>query len=551
MRARSERRYAEDPLQPLYDAVEGHTGVPVGSFPRFIRTCHGQVVEVRSIDATWVENIYKEVICYGKQTIRWGQRIHPHPIIEWATRKFVLQKLQRVIAINPVQALLDAIPSLSLPETGGAIEFENAILKWIRVKVSEARASRRPELQEGVIAWATMCVDLELYGFGERLLVLLEDRTSTQRGRRDRVTMFDEFEGPYTPEELGRIDDALRNAPEVTSTHRALIGLCRDWGLRPIQIALLTADDVGADHGGPYVQVTSVKGKIRSRMRRNPGNFRKRYVTDATYLSLLEVIKHSRSKVSYWMDCIEREMNVTLDRALIHLPIFPMRRGAARLVTYLQDPSLYPYLMHSDSTHISRAIVDLSDILGVVVSSSSETCGLGVLALSASRFRATKGTSLALQGHDMAEVVEALDHHSATSVKHYFKMSRALEAKINSAANNSPEIVEAVATWEGRLINRRAASDLLGRGGRPVSNLGVCTKSDDCTYWPTRSCYGCSLFRPYREANHALALSHLEEDREMIKNQSTGSAASLLDHAIRGAQLIVLAIAEGNVQDGE
>jgi len=372
MRARSERRYAEDPLQPLYDAVEGHTGVPVGSFPRFIRTCHGQVVEVRSIDATWVENIYKEVICYGKQTIRWGQRIHPHPIIEWATRKFVLQKLQRVIAINPVQALLDAIPSLSLPETGGAIEFENAILKWIRVKVSEARASRRPELQEGVIAWATMCVDLELYGFGERLLVLLEDRTSTQRGRRDRVTMFDEFEGPYTPEELGRIDDALRNAPEVTSTHRALIGLCRDWGLRPIQIALLTADDVGADHGGPYVQVTSVKGKIRSRMRRNPGNFRKRYVTD-----------------------------------------------------------------------------------------------------------------------------------------------------------------------------------LLGRGGRPVSNLGVCTKSDDCTYWPTRSCYGCSLFRPYREANHALALSHLEEDREMIKNQSTGSAASLLDHAIRGAQLIVLAIAEGNVQDGE
>ena len=297
-----------------------------------------------------------------------------------------------------------------------------------------ARDQHQNDLAEGLSAYVDYCLDSDVRGFDDVTWVHIHRFRRPKRHQTD-LTMFDADGGPLTPAELASIDDALRTSDTLTPPDRAAVLLCRDWGLRPIQIALLPTWDLGEDEGGPFVLVPSVKGRVRSRMRRHLANRLKRYIADDTALAIQETLDWYRPEVDASFAAFKNLLSNPEDVHAIEHPIFPIFRSESRLTQYLQDESLRPYALMTESHRVSARIREVGQKIAIP---SGE--GGDLLELSASRFRYTKGVTLALQGFSAEYIAEALDHRSTPTVRHYCRYSMQLAAYINSVAKRSPEI---------------------------------------------------------------------------------------------------------------
>ena len=75
-----------------------------------------------------------------------------------------------------------------------------------------------------------------------------------------------------------------------------------------------------------------------------------------------------------------------------------------------------------------------------------------------------------------------------------------------------------------------------------IANLGKCLKKTQCEMHPTVSCYSCSRFRPFKNADHEAQLKVIEAERDFVKANSSGAVLHQLDEAWEGAIQIVEAI---------
>ncbi|CAE1139590.1 site-specific integrase [Xanthomonas euroxanthea] len=513
-------------------------GLELEDFPKKITTVFGQVVMLyKEGSQNWSERLDIEHIGYTKLRLRWSVRFHSDDYVEWMVRRLMIEKLQSGMNLRPLVELAMRLPALVVNSDMGAESVEESIFEW----ASNSVMTGTLDVITGVRQLYEWAWEESLPGFSE---VRWEDLKSARpiAGKNSPlVTMRDVVAGPFTREELASIEGRLFSTSSVTARQSAAFLLCRDWGLRPVQLALMRVTDFSEDVGGAYVMICSVKGK-RSRLRRSKSNMVKRYVAPDTAFAIKMQIEAAAVECALILKAVEEIQKETgAPAATPPLPLFPAReRSKSRVRTFISNERISDYVLHSDSGAISNDLVRLTAQLAVPNSRAKIFFGpQQVLEISAYRLRRTKGTSLVLAGHSAEEVAEALDHATTATVKHYFRYSIEFHAFINQVHQSSPELAAAEATWSGRTISKLDEEG----GRRRVAKLGACLRDSICPLHPTVSCYGCGQFRPSTTADHAASLSDLLDLRKDLKDSSTGLMPSQLDSAVRGAKELVLYLA--------
>ncbi|MGE7137887.1 site-specific integrase [Luteibacter sp. NPDC031894] len=521
--------------QAVQKIVAARCGFSIPPFPSEVRTPHGQIVTLIQPSGEWVAELRIEDICIGAQVVPWGHRFTDDVYIEWVIRAFAIWRIQRAIRVRPLIMVLRAaalIPVRLDGDCGG-----DAIHEWTAMVDSEAATAAGPDLREGMIGLLEYGVAMGFPGFDARALRFA--RSSLRCAYSLVRVLRRPGDAPFTVSEVAAIDEAIRTSDALTSRERALLLVARDTGIRPIQMALLIWSDLRTDELGPYLDVPSVKGKVRSKRRRAVGNFRRRYLSNAAHSALEEYRCESESEANrllYRAQITLRIVNINE----VNRPIFPHARESLRTIELSGHESLAPYLLHSTGGEISLEIGHTTVQLAVADDRGGREARLKI---SATRMRRTKATSLVMQGCSAEEIAEAMDHKSTASLKSYFLYSKDVEDMVRSDGFSTAEIELAAERWRGRIIQRDAA-DASRRKGRPILDLGVCLQVEDCTYWPTVTCYSCSRFRPYAQADHATAKAHILDVKDAASGDITGPYARMLDGAIQGVSAVITACHE-------
>ena len=257
-----------DPLCEEYDVLQRKYGIDVAPYPYSVTGRGGQQIQVRQQDGRWSEVIYIDMPGRHAHRFTWTQRCHPNPLIEWAARTFAIDRIQSHINQITSRAILNSLQKLSLPKTLNEAKYVASIGKWAKSQLEEATERRDPNLYAGIREFYSYFLDEGTYGFDEATWIELSDIIKgDDAATKLAVSMLSAEDGPYSIKELQDIDLALASNSAVSNRTRALIALCRDWGLRPIQLSLLRVTDFGTDESGPFIYVPSVKGRVRSYLR--------------------------------------------------------------------------------------------------------------------------------------------------------------------------------------------------------------------------------------------------------------------------------------------
>lgn len=525
----------------LCERVEALVDIDVEWFPVSVTTVFGQSIPLVDSDGEWVDEVVIEHIGFGISKFRWSCRFHQNDYIEWIIRSWIVDRIETRLDIRPNITVAMRIASLEVCNEDPR-EVEGALHAWLDALVTEGGLAGQEQLVSGARLLYRWGLEEGLPGFEELKLASLQ-WGSAFRNHRQLVAMRDVESGPYTRAELGLLEAELARSSKVTSRQRALFLLCRDWGFRPIQLALLRVEDYGEDELGPFLMVPSVKGIRRSRLRRASSNMVKRYIADDSAQAVRTQLADAHIQAR---DAQERMDRLVGDRACLAQPplaLFPAQcRSEDRLMRFCNDPAIYEYVLHSDSCQISRELAKLTYILGVpnhrALVGAEDTEGADPLYVTAYRLRRTKGTSLVLAGEPPEAVAEALDHEGVDSVKHYFRYSRDLHDFINATSAASPNIEEAVRLWSGRFEE----DDQVEPGDTTVRSLGRCKRKSPCPHHPAVTCYSCHSFRPRKDADHAGALEDIEELQRRVSQCSTGPVPLQLEVEMHSARSLIIAI---------
>lgn len=514
-------------------------GEEVEEFDYRVVSPSGQNIEVVTPEGQWPTTLFIELIGSGTKKIPWAGQIHSNPLLEWIVRSWLIDRLQTVLNVRPIQVLLRRICDVQVSEID-AESIEEALSAWIDGMATGCVVENKDEVPiAGVLLYQWALEVQAVPGFSDWTLYRL--RALAWSGSRKRygqlTTLRDPIGGPYTRPELARIEAAISSSTAVSNRQRAEFYLCRDWGPRPVQLALMSANDFGEDSFGPYVDIPSVKGQ-RSKLRRADGNMVRRHISDQAAEAVRRQVAEAESQVAMLREKIQRCLNeLGIQRSSAPLPLFPRReRAEPGLMRFCEDSALYPYTLHATGWMICREVADIGKALALVQDEAiADLTGDTCLTILAYRLRRTKGTAMALMGCSRQEVAEALDHATPWSVEHYFRYSRETHDVISATAASSQQIVQAANMWEGRFLQDAAPET----GERPVGGLGRCTLKAPCPKHPRISCYACHRFRPDRNADHSAALKEIVAYDELTRQQSTGPVRKQLSLEVLGAMSLV------------
>lgn len=508
--------------------------IEVVDFPSQIKTVFGQSIDIIE-SAIWTDKIKFEHIGYTVLSISWGGSLHQNPILEWLIRHWAIERMQIRIDQTPIKAVVDTMLAF-MPRQDCPSAFAKEMFSWILPRIVKDVNHGPGYIAIALRLFYRWCVEEGIPGFTELQQFEL-DRVRSRKYNPNYVAMRDPSFGPLTRVELSIIEQAICNCSDVSTAHKALYFLCRDWGLRPTQLALLKIIDIGEDDVGPYIMVPSIKGIRRSKLRRAECNLVKRYVADDTALALQRQCESSKAM------CVNlRTLSENGDHSEVQpqdFPLFPsLKKTPERLDRLISNRSTRTFAYHADGTSISRSIRSLTYILNIPSPRiSSDDMGIERMEITAYRFRRTKGTSMVVAGCSAEEVAEALDHDGLQSVSHYFRYNLDLHNFINDAHARSPEINAAKSIWESKFSDQLDTKGLLS-----ISSLGLCALGAPCPAHPTVSCYACPSFRPDRNADHIAALANIESYKALIATSSTGPIAQQMEAAINGARTVIIAL---------
>lgn len=524
----------------LVESVSNRLNSDLEEFPREIVTIYGQKILTVDNEGKWAEYLYFEHIGYTIRKIYWAKRFHSDDYVEWIVRSWIAEILEESTNLKVFLCVIYELPSLNISSTAPEA-VEDALFDWAKNTALAGSTAEHSPISLGMRYLYEWCLDEGLPGFSELRQFELDSIRPNSKRHESPVSLRDYTTGPYTRTEISLIEIAMRQPGLTTPAEQAMVYLARDWGLRPIQLALLQTHDFGRDELGPYILVPSVKGKTRSRLRRIPANMVKRYISDDTASAVEAQISIATSLAESNISAIS--MKIGADAAsTLGIPLFPNKfRTESRFQRLCENPRLVNYALHLDSHRISLLMKKLTTLLSIPSPRrdmhSDES---SILKITAYRFRRTKGTSMVLAGASPEEVADALDHIGVDSIKFYFRYNLDLHDFINRVHAASPEVTTAVAMWQGRIEEVTKIND----GEITIGSLGKCTLGSACPHHPTVTCYSCPSFRPNKSADHLGALQSIQEFQNIIARSSTGPITQQLEVAIYGAKAVILAIQE-------
>lgn len=365
---------------------------------------------------------------------------------------------------------------------------------------------------------------------------------------------LDAENGPFVREELCILQKAALD-PDLHLEDRSVLKLCLEFGLRPIQIALLKQSDFIVDNniGLAYLRIPRVKQ--RNQHRRT--EFTERLVSDELAEMLRKLIEAHRqvySQPAAQFDYDPDSSPLIMRRHSFYSsnnpnhPYITTRNSYSdvnkRISNTHHQRQLYTDAGWEDITHHATAsgINYRLECIAEKLPLSPRT-GLP-FKMNAYRFRYTLGTNAVTNGLTEIEVADLLDHSVTGSVKHYFHYTHEMfeileEATLDRVENKFFTAAWAKETMKGNIYDIDVVEP------NTAITIGKCQKGSPCALEPAVACYQCDKFRPNKdEKGHKKALTSLKERAEQAAQVSNRSVAHQFDEAIAGCTAAV-AYAEG------
>lgn len=387
-------------------------------------------------------------------------------------------------------------------------------------------------------------------------------------GRNQYMALYslDAENGPFTREELRILQAATKN-PEIHLEDRVVLKLCLEFGLRPVQIALLKQKDFTVDDqlGLAYLKIPRVKQKHQFRR----VEFTTRIISDelsemltALFRLHRAVFGRKQSKLNYVPD----EAPVVMHRfsfwqkdsvvnpyvlSNVDTPIKLRRAFKALWGRYLQTKNskkhrdLFIKANWADTTlhvipiQINRRLTSIIKHLPLSPRTGRK------FQLNAYRFRYTLGTNAVTEGMTEIEVADLLDHSHLGSVKHYFHYAQEMFEILESATLDRVENKFFTAAWSKTPLKGNIYDVDVVEPNTAIT-IGKCGKGSPCHLEPAVACYGCGSFLPNKDVEgHETALVSLKTRAEEAHACSTREVAHQFDEAIAGC-IAAVEYASGN-----
>lgn len=147
-----------------------------------------------------------------------------------------------------------------------------------------------------------------------------------------------------------------------------------------------------------------------------------------------------------------------------------------------------------------------------------------------SDFRHHVGYSLAMAGSSAEEIAYILGHSSVVTARHYiFSTPELAQIRARALGKNSLYQQMIAMLLTGRLIYKKdwEKKKVLGNIGSKIHfDIGGCSYKDKCLFQPIRNCYGCMYFHPFIDADHSKVLGSIQSEINDLIKLSDGIGVS-------------------------
>lgn len=281
----------------------------------------------------------------------------------------------------------------------------------------------------------------------------------------------------------------IKRLDQQTLFFSSILGLVYTSGLRPVQLAKLSVQDIRVD------TTATKENQFHRYSILIPYAKQARYVHEKIAIKLPEEI--ATILIAYI-----KKSNLLPDDQL-----FDMGDNAARFCSRAINTQLFNF---SPSEYQSAVIS------GEIIRQK----------YSYSDFRHHVGYSLAMSGSSAEEIAYILGHSSLVTARHYiFSTPELAQIRAQALGQNSlyHQMIAMILT--GRLVYKSEWDQkmVIGNIGDTIHyDIGGCAYKDKCLFHPVRNCYGCIYFHPFIDGNHRNTLSAIQREIEDLVRLSDG-----------------------------
>ena len=364
----------------------------------------------------------------------------------------------------------------------------------------------------------------EAYGY-------LKEATFEGNKKGEAVMTMDPYKGPFIDLEFELIQTSINNSyarNEVELSDYILVWLSMIYAIRPIQFALFKVKDVVAikredDSYEVFLYIPKVKNRRASR-----SEFKKRIVPKSFSSIILKYTQQVTARArGFFPDVKEAPLffkNIEVD--------------------YDENANNMSY--HLTSGQIGARLKKVITKLKIKSERTND-----FMKISATRLRRTFGTRMAVEGHGVLVISEALDHSDTQNAMVYIEGRPEMVERIDRAiAMNLAPIAQAFA---GVIVKDKSKAirandpkaDIINPSvDKTCTPAGKCGSHSFCGQMSPLACYTCSSFQAWDDGPHEAVLEHLLRERERLKEVTDIRIASVNDKTILAVAQVVLACQE-------
>lgn len=288
------------------------------------------------------------------------------------------------------------------------------------------------------------------------------------------------------------IKDDCQGIDNQELLYSSILGLVYVTGLRPVQLAKLSAEDIKIDTTRTIDQFHRYSILI-------PYAKQARYVHEKIAVKLPEEV--AEIIIAY----IERFNLSPKDK------LFDLGENSARFCSKVINTQLFDFAPEE----YKEAVV-ANEMIKQKYSFSD--------------FRHHVGYSLAMAGSSAEEIAYILGHSSVVTARHYiFSTPELAQIRAQALGKNSLYRQMIAMLMTGRLVYKKDWNQkkVLGNIGSKIHyDIGGCSYKDKCLFQPVRNCYGCMYFHPFIDANHSNILESIQSEINDLIKLSDGIGVS-------------------------
>ena len=277
-----------------------------------------------------------------------------------------------------------------------------------------------------------------------------------------------------------------------TLLYSSILGLVYVTGLRPVQLAKLSVEDIKIDTTRKVDQFHRYSVLIP-------------YAKQARYVHEKIAIKLPEEVAEIIITYIKRFNLIPEDK------LFDLGERSARFCSKAINTQLFDF-----APELYKDAVLSGEMIRQKYSFSD--------------FRHHVGYSLAMSGSSAEEIAYILGHSSVVTARHYiFSTPELAQIRAQALGKNSLYRQMIAMLLTGRLVYKQDwhQKKVLGNIGCKIYyDIGGCSYEDKCLFQPVRNCYGCMYFHPFIDANHNQVLESIQSEINDLIKLSDGIGVS-------------------------